>query len=434
MRDDASRTYGVGVNRAVAVAAVAGLAMLGLACESAPTTAAGGTPPSFIVLNPTADPSTSQTVTWRSSAYADQRIIVRPAAGGNGITFKATRKPATSVDTTGSARPAYTATATGLKPGTSYTYVVKNAHAISATLPFTTATSGYTGPWSFIGLGDTQVKNADVPAKIVSRAFHTVPRARIVLQAGDSVNRPYIHQEWVDLFRAMGRSGSTRDWLISIGNHEQCILVKSCRSDDALAFRTYFTWPGGQVDGQRPTWFATDYQGVRFVVIDSFGPDLAEQAEFLDQQLSDNPYKWSVVLMHAGPFASRGDRTNSKVFSLVQPVLERHDVDLVLAGHDHSYARGFHGGHHTTVYATSDSGPKYYSSSKTDWVRRGATRVRWGTDVSTFQIIDVRRDTLTYRAIVAAKGAHPTTSRPLGATLDKVVISKDAEGTKTVTW
>ena len=150
--------------------------------------------------------------------------------------------------------------------------------------------------------------------------------------------------------------------MISVGNHQQCVLLKkSCRSGNGHAFRSYYSWPRNGYPGQGATWYYTDYQGVRFIVLDTFGGDTQRQAAFLDTALKSNRQRWTVVLQHAGPFASRSDRNNASVRSAFLPLYHKYKVDLVLSGHDHSYNRGYYGSNKSsTVYAVSDSGPKFY--------------------------------------------------------------------------
>lgn len=400
--------------------------------ETVPPERGTGDHPTSVVLTPTAEPATSQTVTWRTAeASDDQRVVARPVAGGAAVEARARRKAATTVRDSGSALPAWTATLTGLEPGTRYRYRVVDADGSAGPYEFRTPRTD-DAPWTFLALGDTQVDNADVPARIVRAAVDRFPETNLVLHAGDVVNEPWRHREWVDLMTALTPVRTSRNVAVSIGNHERCILVRGCRSGGAEGFRTYFTWPSGQAADQAPTWYSFDQQGVRFVVLDSFGRDLEAQARFLDERLTDNPNRWSVVLMHAGPFASRVFRTNTEVFSTILPVVEEHDVDLFLNGHDHVYTSGYHGDPDGTVFAVSDSGPKYYQISGEDWARRQATRTRWAKQVSTYQVVEVGRRSLHYRAVVAANGPRADPVLEPGATLDDVTITKDADGAKTV--
>ncbi|HZL06314.1 MAG TPA: hypothetical protein VFE45_13025, partial [Coriobacteriia bacterium] len=68
-----------------------------------------------------------------------------------------------------------------------------------------------------------------------------------------------------------------------------------------------------------------------------------------------------------------------------------------------------------------------------DWRENGATRVVAATQAATFQVVSFDGATMTYRAVIAAKGAKSSTSRKVGETLDSFIITKLSDGTKRVT-
>jgi hypothetical protein len=327
---------------------------------------------------------------------------------------------------------AFTATATKLAPGTRYAYRIVTSGGSTSWTGFTTARTGLDRPWTFLAFGDTQVDNTGVPETLIDTAVAANPTAPLLLHAGDVVNKPSSITEWRQFMTATYPTRTNRNWLIAVGNHEQCVLLKKgCRSGDAQAFRSYYSWPRNGYAGQGETWYYTDYQGVRFIVLDTFGGDLQQQSAFLETALKTNRQRWTVVLEHAGPFASRSDRDNAAVRSRLLPLFERYQVDLVLSGHDHSYNRGYDGNRNSTVYAGSDSGPKSYEPSGRDWQRAGATRVVTAGHTSTYQRVTVSQNTLTYQAVVGYKGKGSTTAKKVGQVLDQVTITKSGR-TKTV--
>lgn len=400
---------------ALATSLLAGCSAAATGPEDAPT-------PAHVVLTPTTDPSSSITLTWRSSAPAeDQRVVAQDAAGAT-TTVSATSKGRAHPRYAGTDVPAWTATLHGLRPDTRYTYRVgPRGETVDGELR--TARRGLDRPWTFLELGDTQVDNDGVPARIVRQAVAAEPQARLLLHAGDVVDDPNDGDQWDELFGALAPARRL-PLLASIGNHEQCVLMR-CESGGAEAFTDAFTFPGNGAAKQRPTWFRTDYQGVRFIVLDTFGGDLAAQARFLEDSLQGERPRWTVVLMHQGPFASREDRSSTDVFYDLWPIMKRHDVDLVLTGHDHSYDRGHQGDPDGPVVLTSNSGPKEYPPSDVDWRRRGATRVVWAKHVSTYQVVDVSRDRLRVRAVVGHVGerAIPADVR-VGDVLDSVTVTR----------
>ncbi len=388
------------------------------------------TTPSRILLTPTADPATSQRISWTMPVRLKGQRVQYRVPGAPAQQVRATRGAATSVKFSGTAQPRYAAVLTGLAPGTTYEYRIVTPRGSTKWRSFTTANPAATS-LTIIGLGDTQVDNRGVPRATLRRALADAPGAQLVLQAGDVVNRPYRAAEWTDLFTAMGSAARTRNWLVSIGNHEQCVLVLKCRHNGAEAFRSYFDWPDNGFPGQGETWFHVDYQGVRIVVLDSFGGRMAEQAAFLDKALAENPNRWSIVLMHAPPFATRPGRSNTEVRDLWLPIIEQRNVDLVLSGHDHSYARGSRKPN-GPVFAVSVSGPKYYEVTDADWALNRATRSVWAAATSTYQVITVTGDTLAYKAVVSHRGAGSTSPFGPGGVLDQFEIVKSAAGGKVV--
>jgi hypothetical protein len=126
------------------------------------------------------------------------------------------------------------------------------------------------------------------------------------------------------------------------------------------------------------------------------------------------------------------------------PIFERYNVDLVLMGHDHVYARGYNDDDLTAepgvttgpVYVVSNSGAKHYeltADGDNVWTANGATQVRRGAGVTTYQVIDVSADRLVYHSYLAEKSPEATTGRDIGAVYDEFTVTKTDDGRKRVT-
>ena len=86
------------------------------------------------------------------------------------------------------------------------------------------------------------------------------------------------------------------------------------------------------------TVYTVDYQDVRIIVLNST-EKLEQQTKYLEDQLKNCTAKWKIVTCHHSVFSPPGGgfkfaRENWK------PLLDKYNVDLVLNGHDHTYARG----------------------------------------------------------------------------------------------
>ena len=65
-----------------------------------------------------------------------------------------------------------------------------------------------------------------------------------------------------------------------------------------------------------------------------------EQKTWLEKVLKNNPRKWSIVSFHHPIYSASARRDNALLRNEWKPLFDRYGVDLVLQGHDHSYARG----------------------------------------------------------------------------------------------
>lgn len=126
------------------------------------------------------------------------------------------------------------------------------------------------------------------------------------------------------------------------------------------AFFKLFTFPanaesGGMAsDSQR--YYAFDYGPVHVIMLDSQSslrpgriiPGKPDMLDWLQRDLQHNTLPWTIVVLHHPPFskgsndsdaASGSDWRQRVVREDIVPLLEQADVDLVLAGHSHSYER-----------------------------------------------------------------------------------------------
>lgn len=414
--------------------------LFGLLSFAAPAAAADFSPgpdPSRIVLNPAADPSTGQLITWRTDALTTEGAAeYQPATGGSTTTVEATAGlPVSFIDWTYTAQH-HTSRLTGLTPDTEYRYRVGSDGHWSDWFNFRTAKSEK-APWSMIYFGDAQ-NNLDVAWRpVVEKAFAKVPDAKLALHAGDLINKSSNDDEWGLWFQGMAGPAQTINQFPVTGNHE--------KSGDPAGdqFREHFATAGNGPATADATVYFTDYQGVRIVAIDGNGTALFDQIAFLESALATNPNPWSIVAFHQPIFSGAEGRDNPLNRHYLQPILDKYDVDLVLQGHDHVYARGVlnddldpkTGYSKGSVYTVAVAGPKYYElapENDNNWTQNGATRQVAYEQTSTFQPITFDGDTLTYRSYIAAKGAASTAPGQVGDLLDAFTITRLPDGSKVV--
>lgn len=78
---------------------------------------------------------------------------------------------------------------------------------------------------------------------------------------------------------------------------------------------------------------------IRFFALESTYP-VPEQLEWLEKELSSSGSRWKIVFFHH-PLYSSGDRHGSdiRLRAVLEPMFLKHNVSLVLTGHDHFYER-----------------------------------------------------------------------------------------------
>lgn len=394
--------------------------------------------PSRIALTPTEDPTTSAGITWRTdAAITEGAVEVAPATGGTVRTVQATAgNPVSFAGWTYMSRH-HSAVVGGLEPARRYRYRVGFDGAWSGWREFRTASADSAEPWSMLYFGDAQndVERAWTP--VVEQAFRTAPDALVHLHAGDLINTASSDDEWRQWFGALGERVSTISTVAAVGNHELS------GDAQALQFREHFTFPlnGPQMQHERA--YYTDVQNARIITLNSnlsFDDPLGAltQTTFLEEALRSSDKQWNVVTFHHPLFSASEGRDNPHLRLLWLNIVEQHDVDLVLQGHDHAYSRGHvaanedaQGRNTGPVYVVSVSGPKYYDvtpEGDNNWTQNGARRVAAFQQTSTFQHLRFERDRILYRAVVAAKGPAATTDRAPGEVVDAFTITKNAGG------
>lgn len=399
--------------------------------------------PDRIILTPTVEPTTSQAVTWRTSdevtAPAVQWELSGPSVTQQWTTVAATSTVAFDVDL-GYTIAHHSAIIEGLTPGTTYVYRVGDGETWSEWLEFTTAEDAV-GGFSFLVQGDAQNDNLAYTSRTFRAAFEARPYARAVVHAGDLIDTNTSDAEWGQWHEAAAFSNQYLNVIASTGNHEYYPGPEL-----AAHWGAQFTYPLNGPEGAptlEETVYYVDYQGVRFISLDSSqamgAQSRAVQTEWLEGILADNPNPWTVVSFHHPMFSVTSGRDNASLREAWLPVFEKYDVDLVVQGHDHAYGRGnlaaneadlpegedAASAHTGPVYLVSVAGPKMYvpdPEGDNNWTDNDANLRVVGRDVQLFQTVDVTTDG---RMHVEARTVD-------GALFDSFTITKNTEGEKVV--
>lgn len=374
---------------------------------------APGPVPDRIVLNFAGDPATSLAVSWRTDPSLQEAMAeISVARDTPGLHLTARQVPARTIPLERENGPAHhhQVVFTGLEPNTLYAYRVQGAGTWSEWFQVRTASAGVE-PFSFLYFGDAQNAVKSHWSRTVRQAFSDLPSARFMLHAGDLVNQGSTgvwDDEWGEWFDAGGWLNGMLPSIAAPGNHEYVQLEPDAPRVLSPAWNTHFSMPRNGPQGLEGSVYHVDYQGVRFIALDSYAAlefDGAAdvQARWVEPLLRDNPNRWTIITYHHPMFSVSLGRDNPLLRERWKPLFDRYGVDLVLQGHDHVYGRRHENvaegaqtfeGDAGTMYVVSVSGPKMYYVS--DAAQQTMTRT--AEDTQLYQLIHLDGDTLRFES------------------------------------
>ena len=360
--------------------------------------------PDRIMLTIPGNPASTRAVSWRTdfnnTVSKGEIVVVQPAPTleNTATTVSGTHSPWEEGSTSAMG---HKVVFENLTPNTKYAYRVGDGNKWSEWFQFSTS-SAEPEPFSFLYFGDVQNDIKSLGSRTLRQAYTHFPNADFMLFAGDLVSRSN-EEYWREFFYA----GS---WIYAMmpsvpvpGNHEYDKSADGSRIFSKHWNQIYTMPENGPSEKFNNRCYYIDYQGVRFVSFDS--PAMGVNREdgkqiltWLDKTLKENPNKWSIVFTHYPIFSCSQGRNNEEYREAVKPILEKHGVDLVLQGHDHTYCRGQNLSQITNeiknipMYVVSVAGPKMYGLNTSFWSDRVASNTQL------YQHITVDGNTIDFKS------------------------------------
>ncbi|MEU3978897.1 metallophosphoesterase family protein [Streptomyces sp. NPDC026672] len=441
--------------------------------------------PAGIVLGVGATES-QRVVTWYTATNAPQVVQLAPTSQVHKGTFPAHAVTFGATIAANTVNGGYNAHATldSLRKNTAYTYRVGTPGNWSPTYSF--KTQDFKGDFDFLFFGDPQIGSSGDVAKdgagwadTLNVALTANPKSELLVSGGDQVETANTEAQW----NAFLGSDKLRQypWAATIGNHDvggkaydQHFWTPN--TDRSAAF--YKSNPATESGGDY--WYT--YKGVLFIDINSNayanGADEAHLGYIEDVVKKQGAKaKYTVLVYHHSiysPADHANDSDNQKRRQDFPTAFSKLGVDLVLQGHDHSYSRSYvikNGkkanpaerpgaaqvaqGPGGVVYVTANSasGSKYYDLTAPDTTQdpnygpdplnpknHWANSVENQEHVRTYVKVQVRGDRLVVQDLRSGTCAAPnaavelnkvswcgpdsgaTPARPVGSTVDKVVV------------
>jgi hypothetical protein len=372
-----------------------------------------GSRPDHVAIEFGADPARSLTFTWRTEP-SQTNSYVRFAPAEFGQSRPADTNAIRVVS--GSSEPVesdglvndpvirrHRVHAVGLKPNTTYVYSLGDGSPTGWT-PWRTTRTGPDSPrdFSFLYMGDPQC-GLEEWGKLLRAAHRRNPGSAFLLIAGDLVDRGNERTNWDHFFLRAAGVFDELPLMPAIGNHEYL-------DEGPRLYRAFFQPPRNGPSEMSPGLvYSFEYGDAVFAILDSNpeatrGDGARIQAAWLDSVLSHSRATWKFVVFHHPMYTSHLTRkTPEDLRATWIPVFDKHQVDMVLQGHDHAYMRT-HRMHADrvaqpdnpgTYYVVSVSGTKYCEQAPRDYIARGEV------NVSTYQTIQIQHQErrLIYRSV-----------------------------------
>jgi hypothetical protein len=192
---------------------------------------------------------------------------------------------------------------------------------------------------AFVALGDNGSggRQAMAVATEMARTYQRQPFALVAL-LGDICYYGNFEDRFQDVFvKPLGPlvDAGVR-FELAIGNHDEALRHSEEGDAEIEAELRLLGTPG--------LYYSSSHGPVDFFFLDSsvpgvFGERASEQRAWLDGALARSGNVWKVVALHHPPYSSGRHGSTPGARQVLAPILARHHVDLVLAGHDHHYER-----------------------------------------------------------------------------------------------
>jgi len=273
--------------------------------------------PNNIGVTFTGSPETSRTITWMSNLQSGEVIIgderyASSATASGGYYFH-------RVDVT------------DLAAGTKYNFIVGatagETEYYSPLYSFTAKSAGDSGDFKIIHVTDPQIgsdknsSDAAVWKRVLEAAEKKCPDAAFIVNTGDIVEN--LKEAVISYYFDYAQDKlAVYPFFYSMGNN-----------DDTSWYNKYFYAPANENAEWNGLLYSFDYGNVHFINVDSNINLSGEQLEWLENDLKNTAKKWKVVMTHEADYGRDGNDTDkTKLF-------DKYNVDLVMAGHNHFYAR-----------------------------------------------------------------------------------------------
>lgn len=277
-----------------------------------------------------------------------------------------------------------------LIPGKKYVYRIGDGNQNwSEWFQFTTAKNTIE-PFSFIYISDVQVGIHDHYPRVIRNATTKVgEKASFMMFTGDMTSGAH-DSEWSAFFKANGWLFAMKPVVAIPDSHEYSQKEGESKSTLTTFWSHLFSYPENTKSELLALGnYYFDYQGCRFIMINTRELEsgskeyIATLLSWMEDLLAKNQNKWCIVGQHRPVYSVAHGRNSDKIRDYLKPLYDKYNVDLVLSGHDHIYARmrGLQNDRQKSetvgpVYVVSIAGSQVYMPEYYTYIERMASNTQ----------------------------------------------------------
>lgn len=275
-------------------------------------------------------------ILWTTSAAGDGGVMISMPDGTTHTASATLRMFPSAVTGMASAFYQYEVDVTGLDPGTQYTYrATQNGAPLGSAGSFRTAAPGRC---SFLAFGDSG-ENTPGQKALIPRMM-AEPGVSFLLHTGDLAypNGSFALYD-SNYFGLNAPLFQRLPVFPTPGNHDYL-------GDSAASYLASHCLPSSGVDpADTGRYYSFDWGDAHFATLDTNLMSSGSQDRmlaWLEDDLASTRQFWKILFLHHPPYPTGhhlADPTCAAVRAIVNPIAERHGVQLVLGGHEHGYER-----------------------------------------------------------------------------------------------
>lgn len=216
----------------------------------------------------------------------------------------------------------------GLEQGTYYEFQVGNGDVWSETREFRTLHKF--GDVDFFILGDIQSSMYDNIFNNLNAIGDNIYDYDFGMQVGDFIDNGNRFDHWGGVLNSLSNSSvSHLDIIKTLGNHE------FYGDEDGDKAKAIFNTPNNR------DYYSLEYGSVYVAVVsyDFNRESLTQKLEWVLADANNSNAKWKILITHQPPYYTNAQGGNGLVNELVPKYAEMANLDFVVSGHDHTYAR-----------------------------------------------------------------------------------------------